>query len=275
MPYQKTAKPLLIYINKSTMRKFIVAGNWKMNLTYSEAQDLMLRINRFVVNNDQQAEVVIAPPYLYLKLANDTFHNNQVQDMAQEVSSFEKGAHTGDISAEMLKSIGVEYCLIGHSERRQYHYETDETLAQKANLLIQNGIQPMFCCGESLNQRERGTTLRVIQSQISHSLFHLSAEDFSKVVIAYEPIWAIGTGEVATPEQAEEVHAFIRKIIMEQYGDDVAHNTSILYGGSVNPSNALSIFQQPDVDGGLIGGASLNADDFISIIKKLDQAKSA
>ncbi len=256
------------------MRKFIVAGNWKMNLTYPQAQDLMLKINRFVVNNDQKATVIVAPPYLYLKLANDTFHSNQVLDMAQEVSAFERGAHTGDISAEMLKSVGVEYCLIGHSERRQYHYETDKTLAEKANLLINNGISPMFCCGESLNQRERDTTLRVIQSQISHSLFHLSAEDFSKVVIAYEPIWAIGTGEVATPDQAQEVHAYIRQMIVDHYGAEVAQNISILYGGSVNPGNAEQIFKQPDVDGGLIGGASLEADDFISIIKKLDRAKA-
>ncbi len=255
------------------MRDFIVAGNWKMNLKYNEASDLMLHINRFAVNNDQKAKILVGPPNLYLKKADELFHSNQIFVMAQDVSAFDQGAHTGEVSADMLKSVGTEYCIVGHSERREFNHETDEDIKMKVDQLIKNEIHPVFCCGETLNQRERGVTLKTIKSQITHSLFHLNEEQIEKVVIAYEPIWAIGTGKVATPAQAQEVHKGIRDFIASQYSDEVARKMSILYGGSVKPENAESIFEQPDVDGGLIGGASLDERTFTSIVNKLDKAK--
>ena len=251
------------------MRRKIIAGNWKMNMSFSEADDLLALIIDDIADNGKpvDVDVVICPPAVYLELATDMASSKPVLIAAQNVSSFENGAYTGEISAAMLESLEVDHCIVGHSERRKYFNENDEELASKVNLLLAHGITPIFCCGELLDDREDDMHMEVVSNQIEDALFHLSGEEFQKLVIAYEPVWAIGTGKTATPEQAQEMHAFIRALIAKKYSGEIADQCSILYGGSCNASNAAELFSKQDVDGGLIGGASLKADDFALIIR--------
>ena len=249
------------------MRKKIVAGNWKMNLDYAEGISLFSEIVNMIrdeKNGDQQA--IICAPYIHLhSLAK--LGGNTVSLGAQNCHQKESGAYTGEVSAKMIKSLGCEYVIIGHSERRQYFAESDALLAEKTNIALQNNLTPIFCIGETLDERNNGSYFDVLRSQLENGIFGLSKEDFAKLVIAYEPVWAIGTGLTATSEQAQEVHAFIRKEIAARYDVATADNTTILYGGSCNPKNAAELFAQPDIDGGLIGGASLKSRDFTDIVK--------
>jgi triosephosphate isomerase len=248
------------------MRKNIVAGNWKMNKNVIEAQELMFQLLEYKKNNPTNCEVWIAPPSLFLMTAKDLFKQDEIGVFAQDLSEHESGPYTGEISAAMLESIKATGALIGHSERRLYHGETDSHCNRKVKLALDNGLIPIYCNGETLEQRKSGQHLEVVKNQTEVALFTLSAEEIKKVVIAYEPVWAIGTGETASPEQAQEIHAHIRNLIANKYGKEVADEISILYGGSVKPDNAKEIFSQPDIDGGLIGGASLNVADFSKII---------
>ncbi len=249
------------------MRKNIVAGNWKMNKNVIEAQQLMFQLLEYKKNNAANCEVWIAPPSLYLMMARDLYENNEIGVFAQDMSVHESGAYTGEISAGMLESIEATGTLVGHSERRQYHGETDAACNKKVKRALDMGLTPIYCNGETLDQRKAGQHLEVVKNQTEEALFTLSAEEIKKVVIAYEPVWAIGTGETASPEQAQEIHAHIRSLIAAKYGQEVADEISILYGGSVKPDNAKEIFSQPDIDGGLIGGAALKMDDFAKIIE--------
>ena len=247
------------------MRKNIVAGNWKMNLNRAEGkalvEDVLAKLPK-----DNNTHVVFAPSFVYLhKVAKMCANNSKVVAAAQDCSANEKGAFTGEVSANMLASCGARYVVLGHSERRANFAESNEILKTKVGQAFRNDLKVIFCCGESLSQRESGVHFDWIKAQISESLFHLSSEEFKNIVVAYEPIWAIGTGVTASTDQAQEVHAFIRNILVEQYGNEVALSTSILYGGSCKPSNAKELFASQDIDGGLIGGASLNSDDFIPI----------
>jgi triosephosphate isomerase len=251
------------------MRKKIVAGNWKMNKTFDEGVKLvteLVNIIRDEVRSD--AQVVLAPPFPYLIPFRKMVESSpNVALAAQNCASKASGAYTGEVSAEMLKSIGIAYVILGHSERRQYFGETNEQLAEKVNLVLQNGLTPIFCCGETLEQREKGGFMEFVASQLTESLFHLDTSQIGKVVIAYEPIWAIGTGVTASSAQAQEMHASLRQHLAAQYGQATADHLSILYGGSVGAANARELFAGPDVDGGLVGGASLKARDFVEIIK--------
>ena len=249
------------------MKPKIVIGNWKMNKNFDEAQDLINDITEKLADYNLETEVVLCPPMLYAELVTDLADEEGAPFYAgvQNVSEYENGAYTGEVSAEMLESMELDYCIVGHSERRAYYHETDAIVAAKVNQLLAHNIRPIVCCGEVLEEREAGKQFDVVKRQIEDGLFHLTAEQFADIVIAYEPVWAIGTGKTATPEQAQEMHAFIRGLIAEKYGKEVADETSILYGGSCKPSNAKELFANPDVDGGLIGGASLKADDFVAI----------
>ena len=251
------------------MRKQIAAANWKMNLTYQEAEALMdeLLSHDVELQAHQHAVFGVPSPYLHMaigKIANR--HNMYIA--AQNCYSKKSGAYTGEVSVEMLKSLKVDHVIIGHSERREYFNESNELLAEKINIALEYGITPIFCCGEALPVRERDEQNTFVSTQLKESLYHLPAEQLQKVVIAYEPIWAIGTGKTATSAQAQEMHAHIRNELARQYGE-IANNISILYGGSVKAANAKDIFGQPDVDGGLVGGASLNAGEFVAIINAL------
>ncbi|MEQ9301643.1 MAG: triose-phosphate isomerase [Cyclobacteriaceae bacterium] len=251
------------------MRKHIVAGNWKMNNTLEEGRKLTSEIVQMM--NDEvtdDAIAVLCTPYVHLGDAHGLLKNaKNVFLGAQNCSQHESGAYTGEISTSMLTSVGASYVILGHSERREYFTESDELLAAKVDQVLKHDLIPIFCCGESLDIREKDEQYDFVTQQITNSLFHLSSDDFAKVVIAYEPIWAIGTGKTATSEQAQEMHQKLRNHIAGKYGSEVADSTSILYGGSAKPSNAPELFSQPDVDGGLIGGASLKSRDFIDIIK--------
>jgi triosephosphate isomerase len=249
------------------MRKKIVAGNWKMNKTASEALDLANEVSKLVKSEvSADIQVIMATPALYLSEVNKAIAGiSNLAVAAQNCHEKASGAYTGEISAAMLASAGVNYVILGHSERRQYFNETNEQLAAKVDAALANGLTPLFCCGESLALREGGNFLEYVAQQLTESLFHLSAADFSKVVIAYEPIWAIGTGLTASSEQAQEMHAYLRVHLAKQYGQAAAEACSILYGGSCNAQNAQELFACADVDGGLIGGASLKAGDFITI----------
>lgn len=249
------------------MRKNIVAGNWKMNKNFQEAKDLMNDLLNYVNSNETSCEVYIAPPALYTASAKEIFKDNKVEVYTQDISEHESGAYTGEISVDMVKSIGANGAIVAHSERRTYHGETDSHANRKVKALLDKGLTPIYCNGETLEQRKAGKHLEVVKNQTEVALFSLSADEIKKVVIAYEPVWAIGTGETATPEQAQEIHAYIRSLIADKYGNDVANEISILYGGSVKPNNAKEIFSQPDIDGGLIGGAALNIEDFSKIIE--------
>lgn len=251
------------------MRKKIVAGNWKMNKTFEEAQALVSEVVNMVqdeVNND--AIVVLCPSFPFLSSVSKAVGDSaKIHLGAQNCHQKESGAYTGEVSAEMLKSVGVEYVILGHSERRQYFFEDNLMLEAKVKAVLKAGLIPIFCIGESLEQRELDLTFSVLETQLKEGLFHLSNEEFAQVVIAYEPIWAIGTGKTASSQQAQEVHAFIREQIARHYDAAAAADTTILYGGSANPGNARELFSQPDIDGGLIGGASLKSRDFTDIIK--------
>ncbi|WP_142783491.1 triose-phosphate isomerase [Changchengzhania lutea] len=246
------------------MRKQIVAGNWKMNNDLPETQLLIDALK--AKKQTSTAEVMVAPTFTNLYQVFEAFKTYAVEVIAQNMHFAENGAYTGEISAKMLKSIGIETVILGHSERRAYFNETDELLAKKVDAALANDMRIIFCFGEELADRKSNNHEAVVESQIKKALFHLDAAAFKNIVLAYEPVWAIGTGETASPEQAQDMHAFIRKTLANQYGDDVANSVSILYGGSVKPNNAKEIFSKPDVDGGLIGGAALNADDFFDIV---------
>ncbi|GAB3565328.1 triose-phosphate isomerase [Spirosoma luteolum] len=251
------------------MRKKIVAGNWKMNKTLDEAKALLSEVINMVkdeVTND--VTVVLCPPSVYLTTARQYVPTGgRLALGAQNCHEKASGAFTGEISAPMLQSIGVDYVILGHSERRQYFAETNAQLAAKVDSALASGLTPIFCCGESLDLREGGDYVGFVKGQLTDSLFHLSAEQFARIVIAYEPIWAIGTGLTASSAQAQDMHFELRRHIAGQYGDEVAQNTTILYGGSANEKNAQELFSQPDVDGGLIGGASLKSREFTNVIK--------
>ncbi|MVN89526.1 triose-phosphate isomerase [Mucilaginibacter aquatilis] len=251
------------------MRKKIVAGNWKMNMDYNEGLALFSEIVNMVkdeVTGQQQA--VVCSPFIHLhSLAQLAKGYDKVAIGAQNAHQNESGAFTGETSAKMIKSTGAAYVILGHSERRQYFGENNELLAKKTDTVLANGLKPIFCIGETLEEREAEKHFDVIKTQLAEGLYHLSAEQFGQVVIAYEPVWAIGTGKTATSDQAQEIHAFIRAEITAKYGQQVADDTTILYGGSANPKNAPELFAQPDIDGGLIGGASLKSRDFLDIVK--------
>jgi triosephosphate isomerase (TIM) len=246
------------------MRKKIVAGNWKMNKDLGAGIELAKTINRQVEDNG--TVVILCTPFIHLTEVKNVITKDSLFLGAQNCASEASGAYTGEISAEMIRSTGADYVIIGHSERRSYYHEDDAMLNKKTKLALANGLIPIFCCGEVLQERQSGRHFEVVRSQIEKGLFDLSKEDFTKIVIAYEPVWAIGTGVTATSDQAQEMHKIIRDQVAEKYGNEVADNTSILYGGSCKPSNAGELFANPDVDGGLIGGASLNAADFMGIV---------
>jgi triosephosphate isomerase len=249
------------------MRKNIVAGNWKMNTTVPEGVKLAKEVNDAVASaKGLKCDVIIGVPFTHLTAVKAVIDINKVGLAAENCADHVSGAYTGEVAAPMVASTGANYVILGHSERRGYYNETAEILKNKVDLALASGLKIIFCCGESLEQRKNGSYFDVIKAEIKDSLFHLSKEEFAKVVVAYEPIWAIGTGETATAEQAEEIHAFIRKLIAEQYGAKVADDTTILYGGSCKPANAPELFAKPDIDGGLIGGASLKAESFMGII---------
>jgi triosephosphate isomerase (TIM) len=252
------------------MRKQIAAANWKMNCTYQQAEKLLDEVLQSEVNLSYGSEVIFAVPYPYLIMANSEVADEPNYSVAaQNCHQKKSGAYTGEVSAEMLKSIAIKYCVIGHSERREYFFETNKMLADKLNICLENDISPIFCCGEPLNIREAGNQNTYVETQLIESLFHLSQAQMQQIAIAYEPIWAIGTGKTATTQQAQEMHAFIRSILAKQYSSETADEITILYGGSVKAANAAEIFASPDVDGGLVGGASLNAKEFIEIMKAL------
>ncbi len=253
------------------MRNKIVAGNWKMNTIVRDGVALASMINNQLkdVELREDVKVIIAPPFIHLTFVRQVVDCKKVLVAAQNCATEDAGAFTGEISAEMLKMLGCNSVILGHSERRAYYGETSETLIKKTEQVLKNEMTPIFCCGEMLEQREAGNHFKIVEVQVSEALFHLSEEDFAKIIIAYEPVWAIGTGVTASKEQAQEMHAFIRNFVKQKYGNKVADNLSILYGGSVKPNNAKEIFAEPDVDGGLIGGASLKPESFIDIIKAI------
>ncbi len=249
------------------MRKKIVAGNWKMNKNFQDAEDLMFEIvDELTEKGSAETEVIVCPPAVYLEMSSDIAAENGFMVGAQNLSQFESGAYTGEISASMLHSMGISHCILGHSERRTYFGENDEIIATKIDLALKNGIIPIYCCGEVLAERQAEKHFDVIRSQVGKALFHLGKEAVSQIIIAYEPVWAIGTGVTASSAQAQEVHAFIRGLLTEKYGSEVSAEISILYGGSCNAKNAAELFANTDVDGGLIGGAALKAADFIAIV---------
>ncbi|HEY4148248.1 MAG TPA: triose-phosphate isomerase [Chitinophagaceae bacterium] len=252
------------------MRQQIAAANWKMNCTYQQGEQLLADILKAGIVLPAHRLAVFAVPAPYLVMADDKVAGKANYAVAAQNCYHKKsGAYTGEISVDMLASIQVSYCVIGHSERREYFHETNQELAEKTNLLLDAGLTPIFCCGESLNIREAGTQNEYVEKQLRESLFHLPAEKAAKLVIAYEPIWAIGTGKTASTAQAQEMHAHLRSVLAKQFGPTVADSIPVLYGGSVKAANAKELFACPDVDGGLVGGASLVAAEFIEIIKAL------
>jgi triosephosphate isomerase len=252
------------------MRKQIAAANWKMNLTLAQGEQLLNDITSKPHELKANQSAIFAVPFPYLAMVQQKLAGrNNVFVAAQNCYSKKSGAYTGEVSVEMLQSIGIRYVVLGHSERREYFNESNQFLAEKLNICLEYHIQPIFCCGEPLNIRETNTQNEFVAEQLEESLFHLSSEQLQQVIIAYEPIWAIGTGKTASSAQAQEMHAFIRSQLAAKYGDAVANTISILYGGSVKASNAVELFSQPDVDGGLVGGASLIADEFAAIINAL------
>lgn len=251
------------------MRKNIVAGNWKMNKTLQEGLALATELNDLLADSKSNCEVVVGTPFIHLASVASAVDTSKMKVAAQNCADKESGAYTGEVSASMVKSTGADFVIIGHSERRAYYGETYPILKEKVLLALKNDLKPIFCIGELKEEREANKQNEVVKAQLEGSVFNLSAEDFSKVVLAYEPVWAIGTGLTASSAQAQEIHAFIRSLVAEKYGKEVAENTTILYGGSCNPGNAKELFSNPDVDGGLIGGASLKAADFVAIINAI------
>jgi triosephosphate isomerase len=252
------------------MRKQIAAANWKMNLTYQQGETLLNDIIKAGVELKPHQYALFGIPYPYLIMANSEVATEQNYAIAaQNCYHKRSGAYTGEVSVEMLRSISINYCIIGHSERREYFHETNQELAEKINLLLEQHITPIFCCGEPLAIREANTQNEYVAKQLEESLFHLTPEQLATIIIAYEPIWAIGTGKTATTEQAQEMHAYLRSVLAGKYGDEIAESISILYGGSVKAANAKELFSCKDVDGGLVGGASLVAKEFVEIIRAL------
>ena len=248
------------------MRKKIVAGNWKMNKTLQEGVNLAKELNDLLVANKPNCDVVICTPFIHLATVSGLINEEVLQLGAENCADKASGAYTGEVSAEMVKSTGAQYVILGHSERREYYNETPEILKEKVDLALANGLKILFCIGESLEQREANQQNEVCKAELEGSVFHLTAEQWANVVIAYEPIWAIGTGRTATPEQAEEMCAFIRNTLIEMYDEDTADEVIIQYGGSVKPANATEIMNMDEIDGALVGGASLKAADFMDII---------
>ncbi len=249
------------------MRKKIVAGNWKMNKNLAETKALLLELKTKLTTS--KTEIIVAPTFTNLGSAVETLEDSSITVAAQNMHQAENGAYTGEISADMLKSVGVETVILGHSERRAYFGETDELLASKVNTALQHDMTIIFCFGEELEDRKKDTHFSVVENQLKKGIFHITQENWKNVILAYEPVWAIGTGETASPEQAQEMHAFIRKTIANAFNEKIADEVSILYGGSVKPNNAEEIFANPDVDGGLIGGAALDAESFAVIAKAI------
>ena len=251
------------------MRKKIVAGNWKMNNTFEEGIKLTSEIVELSKNiENKNVELILCPPFIFLqKCVELTLVNPQIAVGAQNCHNETKGAFTGEISVDMIKSVGAKHVILGHSERRAYFNEDNNFLAKKVKQVLASGLTPIYCCGETLAEREAGKLFDIIKEQIEVGLFDLSNEDFKKIIIAYEPVWAIGTGVTASPQQAQEMHEFIRSLIINKYGNLIAEEITILYGGSCNAKNAKELFANKDVDGGLIGGASLKSEDFIEIGK--------
>ena len=250
------------------MRKKIVAGNWKMHKNAEQTEDLL---NELIAKlpTETNAHVMVAPTFVNLASAVDHLEFTSIQVAAQNLHAAEGGAFTGEISADMLKSVGVTNVILGHSERRAMFHETDAVIAAKVDTALKHEMTVLFCFGEELKDRQTGNHFNVVENQLRDGLFHIAAKDWDKIVLAYEPVWAIGTGETASPDQAQEMHEFIRETVRKSFGNDIAENVSILYGGSVKPDNAVEIFSKPDVDGGLIGGAALKADDFVAIVNAL------
>jgi len=252
------------------MRKKIVAGNWKMNNNLNESKKLVEEIKGQIKNESLiNTRVIVAPTFVNLLTVVDEIKDSKIEVAAQNMHYADKGAFTGEVAANMLTSIGVNMVILGHSERRAYFGETDEILTQKVDAALKNNLEIIFCFGEQLEDRKAANHFKVVENQIKNALFQLDKSAFNNIILAYEPVWAIGTGETATPEQAQEMHAFIRSLIASKYGNQLAQDISILYGGSVKPANAKEIFSKEDVDGGLIGGAALNAADFTAIIKSI------
>lgn len=246
------------------MRKKIVAGNWKMNTTVAEGVELAKAVVAKSAEVPAETGLIIAPPFTHLYAVNEVVKGTRVGLSAQNCADHEKGAYTGEVAVNMISSVGCQYTILGHSERREYYGETDEKLCTKIKLALEAGLSPIFCIGEKLEEREAGKHFEVVTAQVKNVLYTLTAEEMAKVIVAYEPVWAIGTGKTATAEQAQEIHACIRSVIAEKFGE-LANEITILYGGSCKPSNAKELFACPDIDGGLIGGAALKADDFIAI----------
>lgn len=247
------------------MRKKIVAGNWKMNTTVPEGVELAKAVVEKSAQLPENVGLIVAPPFTHLASVASVLKGSKVQLSAQNCADHEKGAYTGEVSVSMLASVGCQWTILGHSERRQYYGETDEKLVEKVKLALAGGLGVILCVGENLDQREAGKHFDVVTDQIKNVLYNFTADDMKKIIVAYEPVWAIGTGKTATAEQAEEIHACIRNVLADKFGAQVADDTTILYGGSCKPSNAKELFAQKDIDGGLIGGAALKADDFIQI----------
>ena len=249
------------------MRKKIVAGNWKCNTTVSEGIALAKQVSDIVIERGaKDVVVVLGTPFTHLTSAVATVDSSRIDVAAQNCAAEPKGAFTGEVSVSMIQSTGATFVIIGHSERREYYHETSTILNKKVALTLAQGLTPIYCCGEALEIREAGTENAFVKNQLEETIFNLSSEDFSKIVIAYEPIWAIGTGRTASSQQAQDMLAFIRQLIAEKYNQSIAEECSILYGGSCSPANAKELFAQPDIDGGLIGGASLKSEDFLTII---------
>ena len=247
------------------MRKKIVAGNWKMNTTVPEGVELAKAVVAASAEVSADVKLIVATPFTHLCPVAEVLKGSKVSLSAENCADKEKGAYTGEVSAAMLASAGCQYTILGHSERRQYYGETDEKLVEKTRLALANGLDVILCVGENLEEREAGRHFEVCEAQIKNVLYNFNAEDLLHIIVAYDPVWAIGTGKTATAEQAEEIHAFIRKTIADKFGAEAAEEASILYGGSCKPSNAKALFAQKDIDGGLIGGAALKAADFIGI----------
>jgi triosephosphate isomerase (TIM) len=250
------------------MRKKIVAGNWKMHKNAEQTEDLL---NELIekISTENNAQVIVAPTFVNLASAVDHLEFTSINVAAQNMHQAESGAYTGEISADMLKSVGVNTVILGHSERRAIFHETDALIANKVDTALKHDMTVIFCFGEELKDRQSKNHFNIVENQLRDGLFHIEAKNWEKIVLAYEPVWAIGTGETASPEQAQEMHEFIRETVRKSFGSDIAEDVSILYGGSVKPDNAKEIFSKPDVDGGLIGGAALNANDFVAIVNAI------
>ncbi len=255
------------------MRRKIVAGNWKMNTLPSQGAELAKKINQHVKSLEPSSKykVILAVPFTHIDKVFSVINTNFVDLAAQNCASHEEGAYTGEVAAKMIKETGCSFCIIGHSERRQYFGDSDEIISQKLEMCYANEIEPILCCGEKLEERNSNNHFKVVESQILNALQKIDSQKFTKTIIAYEPVWAIGTGVTASPEQAQEMHNFIRQILAKKYNQEIADNTSILYGGSVNAKNAQQLFACKDIDGGLVGGASLKSDEFITIINSIRQ----